>query len=162
MRTLSIAIAATLVFFVSPAEADLPRHPLSGPPRIARGVVERFVLLRKQLSIYSEGGGLEGVLVLQGGVFMPVSEDRDGIYYQNPNGVWVRDPNSTSFFPMGGILYPGGLWFSKTDPNKVYPYTGDARKPKQYLHIDSLPIPPRALAALQVGQVARSTKKSAH
>lgn len=161
MKKAVFILSLGAVVCINAARAELPRHPLTGPPRIARGVVERFVLMRKQLSIFSEGGGLDGVLVLQGGVFMPVSEDRDGIYYQNPNGVWVRDPNSTSFFPMGGILYPGGLWFSKTDPAKVYPYTGDARKPKEYLHVDNLPIPSRALAELKVGSVTRSTKKSA-
>jgi hypothetical protein len=107
-------------------------------------------------------GSLEGVIALQGGVFTPVSEDRDGIFYFNPNGVWVYDRNSTSYFPMGGILYPGGLYFSKTDPNKIYPYTGDARKQKQYLEIDSCPISPRTLAAFKVGHVAGSKKKSSH
>ena len=91
---------------------------------------------------------------------MPVSEDRDGIYYQNPNGVWVLDKNSfNTRFPLGGILYPGGLRFSKTDPNKVYAYMGDARKQKQYLERDSRPISPRALAALKVGHVVKPTTK---
>jgi hypothetical protein len=159
MRTLSIAIAATLVFLVSPAQADPPRHPLSGPPRIARGVVERFLLLQKQLMLHQDEGALDGIIAIQGGVLMPVSEDRDGIYYQNPNGVWVRDLNSTSFFPLGGILYPGGLWFSKTDPNRVRAYKGDARKPKQYLQREWRSISPRALAALKVGHVVKPTTK---
>jgi hypothetical protein len=150
-----------LILLGSRAQADLPRHPLSGPPRTARGVVERFLLLRKQLMLHEGEGALSGIIALQGGVLMPVSEDRDGIYYQNPNGIWVRDPNSTSFLPLGGILYPGGLWFSKTDPNEVHAYTGDARKQKQYLEKEWRSISPRALAALKVGHVVKpATKRS--
>jgi hypothetical protein len=51
----------------------LPRHPVSGTPRIARGVVEHFLLLRKQLILHD---ALDGIVALQGGVFVPVSEDR--------------------------------------------------------------------------------------
>lgn len=161
MRTLSIAVAATLFFLAARAQADEPRHPLSGPPRTARGVIERVLLFRKQMFLH-ENGGLDGVLALQGGVLMPVSEDRDGIYYQAPNGVWVFDKNGSSYFPLPGILYPGGLFFSKTRPDDVYAYTGDARKQKQYLERDWRPLSPRALAALKIGHVAAkpATKQS--
>jgi hypothetical protein len=67
MRPLSIAIAATLVFFASPTQAEPPRH-----------------------------------------------------YFQAPNGVWVFDRNGSGFLPLPGILYPGGLFFSKTKPDDVY------------------------------------------
>jgi hypothetical protein len=159
MRTLAIPIAATLIFLVTSAQADLPRHPLSGPPRTARGVIERIILFRKQLPLHLEDGGLEGVVALQGGVLMPVSEDSDGIYYQAPNGVWVFDRNGFSVRTLPGILYPGGLFFSKTKPDDVYAYTGDARKQNQYLDRDRRPISPRALAALKIGHVANPTTK---
>ncbi|HKP04570.1 MAG TPA: hypothetical protein VJU77_14560 [Chthoniobacterales bacterium] len=81
MQTSSIAVAVTIVLLVSPAKADPPRHPLFGPPRTARGVVERILLFRKQMFLHHGDGGLDGVLALQGGVLMPVSEDSDGIYY---------------------------------------------------------------------------------
>ncbi|MFN2604249.1 MAG: hypothetical protein ABR582_16030 [Gemmatimonadaceae bacterium] len=150
-----------LVLLASRAQADLPRHPLSGPPRTARGVVERILLLREQQLILHEGNyALDGIVALQGGVLMPVSEDRDYIYYQAPNGIWVRDQNSSSFLPLGGILYPGGLFFSKTKPDGVYAYTGDARKQKEYLDRDWRPLAPKALAALQVGQLAKPTTKA--
>ena len=159
MRTLSIAIAATLFFLASPAQADPPRHPLSGPPRTARGVVDRVLLFRKQLLLHLGDGGFDGVVALQGGVLMPVSEDRDGIYYQAPNGVWVLDRNSSGFLPLPGILFPGGLFFSKTKPDDVYAYTGDARKQNQYLDRDRRQLSPRALAALKIGRVAKPTSK---
>lgn len=152
-------MAATVVFFASSAQADPPRHSLSGPPRTARGVIERVLLFRNQLPLHLEDGGLDGVVALQGGVLMPVSEDRDGIYYQAPNGVWVFDKNHFSMRPLPGILYPGGLFFSKTNPDDVYAYTGDARKQNQYLDRDRRPISPRALAALKIGHVANPTTK---
>jgi hypothetical protein len=158
MRTLSIAIAAALLFLASPARADEPRHPLSGPPRTARGVIDRILLFRKQMFLHDEGG-LDGIIGMQGGVLMPVSEDRDGIYYQGPNGVWVFDRNGSGFLPLPGILYPGGLFFSKTNPHDVYAYTGDARKQNQYLERDRRPLSPRALAALKVGRVEKSSTK---
>jgi|ERR1043166_6495917 hypothetical protein len=152
MRTVSIAIAATLMFLTSRAQADEPRHPLSGPPRRARGVIDRILLFRKQMFLHDEG--LDGVVALQGGVLIPVSEDRDGIYYQAPNGVWVLDKNRFSLLPLPGILFPGGLFFSKTKPDDVYAYTGDARKHNQYLDRDRRSLSPRALAALKIGRVA--------
>jgi hypothetical protein len=90
---------------------------------------------------------------------MPVSEDRDGIYSQAPNGVWVLDRNSSGFLPLPGILFPGGLFFSKTNPDDVYAYTGDARKQNQYLDRDRRQLSPRALAALKIGRVAKPTSK---
>jgi hypothetical protein len=145
-----------LVLLASGAQADEPRHPLSGPPRTARGVIERILLFRKQLKLHD---GLDGVVALQGGVLMPVSEDRDGIYYQAPNGVWVFDKNGSGYLPLPGILYPGGLFFSKTKPDDVYAYTGDARKQKQYLERDWRPVSSQALAVLKIGQLAKGSKK---
>lgn len=83
-------------------------------------MVERILLFRKQLLLHFGDGGFDGVVALQGGVLMPVSEDRDGIYYQAPNGVWVYDRNGSGFLPLQGILYPGGLFFSKTKPDDGY------------------------------------------
>lgn len=74
--------------------------------------------------------------------------------------MWVFDKNHFSIFPLPGILYPGGLFFSKTKPDDVYAYTGDARKQNQYLDRDRRPISPAALAQLQVDHVATGTKKS--
>jgi hypothetical protein len=157
MRALSILVAAVFVFLVRPALAEEPRHPLTGAPRTARGVIERIVVFHKQLMLHV-GGGLDGIIALQGGVLMPVSEDKDGIYYHAPNGVWVFDRNGSGYLPLPGILYPGGLFLSKTKPDDVYAYTGDARKQRQYLERDSRPLSQRALAALGVGHVAKSKK----
>lgn len=117
--------------------------------------------MRKQLVLHDGNGMLSGIVALQGGVLFPVSEDRDRVYYQSPNGVWILDPNSfTPRFPLGGILYPGGLSFSKTNPDDVCAYMGDARKQNEYLDRDSRPIAGRALAQLKVGHVASGTKRS--
>jgi hypothetical protein len=162
MRTLSIAIAATLIFLAGRAQAEPPRHPLSGSPRTARGVIERILLFRKQLVLHDDDGAFDGVVALQGGVLMPVSEDRDGIYYQAPNGVWVLDKNGSGFLPLPGILYPGGLFVSKTKADEVYAYTGNARKQTEFLERDRRHLSPRALAALAVGQVAKRSTKRTH
>lgn len=150
-----------LGLLASRAQADLPRHPLSGSPKIARGVVERFVILRKQLFIAPGGGYSSLVAALDGGALVPVSEDRDGIYYQNVHGVWCYDDHYTTWGPeLPGIWYRGGLYFSKTKPEDVYAYIGDASKPGAYLQIDSHRVMPSALAQLLIGHVAKGTKKS--
>ena len=161
MRTRALIMATSLVWVAHTAFADLPRHPLSGAPRIARGVVERFLIFRKQLLIAEGAGILSGIAALQGGVLVPASEDRDGIYYQNLNGVWVFDNHYfTALRPLPGIWYRGGLYLSKTKEDEVYAYIGDARKQDAYLRRDSRRVAASALAELMIGHVAKGTKKS--
>ena len=150
-----------LLLLAADAKADQPRHPLSGPPRIARGVVERFLILRKQLFIAPGVGFSSLVAALGGGALVPVSEDRDGIYYQSVHGVWCYDTHYITSGPeLPGIWYRGGLYFSKTKQDDVYAYIGDASKPGFYLQRDSRRVIPSALAQLLIGHVAKETKKS--
>jgi hypothetical protein len=161
MRLRGLIIAIALACISHTSLADLPRHPLSGPPKIARGVVERFLILRKQLFIAPGVGIFSLVAALNGGALVPVSEDRDGIYYQNVHGVWCYDDHYTTWGPeLPGIWYRGGLYFSKTKPDDVYAYIGDASKPGAYLQRDSNRVMPSALAQLMIGHVAKGTKKS--
>jgi hypothetical protein len=155
-------IAATcLVLVAHRALADLPRHPLASPPKTAHGVVERFLIFQKQLRIAEGAGVLHGIGALQGGVLVPVSEDRDGIYYQNLNGVWIYDQHYfTSQRSIPGIWYRGGLYFSKTKADEVYAYIGDARKQDSYLERDHRQVAASALKQLKVGHVAKGGKKS--
>lgn len=161
MRTRALILAALVVLMAESALA-LPRHPLRGPPKIARGVVERFLILRKQLLLHGHTYVLAGVAALQGGVLVPVSEDAGGIYYQNLNGVWVYDshyqPSIQQTHP--GIWYRGGLYFSKTKPEDVYAYIGDARKQDSYLEMSHSAVGANALAQLMIGSVAKGEKKS--
>ncbi len=161
MRLRALIIAAALAGISHTSLADLPRHALSGPPKIARGVVERFLILRKQLFIAPGGGIFFLVAALDGGALVPVSEDRDGIYYQNVHGVWCYDDHYYTSGPeLPGIWYRGGLYFSKTKQDDVYAYIGDASKPGAYLQIDSHRVMASALAQLMIGHVAKRTKKS--
>ena len=162
MRTRILLFAASLAWIAQPALADR-RHQLSGPPRIARGVVERFLIFRKQLVLAEGADILFGVGALQGGVLVPVSEDQEGIYYQNLNGVWVYDDHyTTTRGPLPGIWYRGGLYFSKTKVDEVHAYIGDARNQNYLLQMDPLKVAPGALAQLKIGHVAKGTKKSKH
>lgn len=159
-----VLILATFVVLISGmALADLPRHPVTGPPKTARGAVERFLILQKQLFISESVGFFGGVSALQGGVLVPVSEDRDGIYYQNLNGVWMYDNHygySLARRELPGIWYRGGLYFSKTKMDEVHAYTGDARKQDAYLEMDHRAVTVRALAKLRIGHVANKRKNS--
>jgi hypothetical protein len=161
MRTRALIVATSLIWIAHTALADLPRRSLSGPPRIARGVVERFLIFRKQLLIAEGAGILHGIAALQGGVLVPVSEDRDGIYYQNLNGVWVFDNHYfTTLRPLPGIWYRGGLYFSKVKEDEVYAYIGNARKQDAYLERDSRQVVASALAQLRIGHVAKGARNS--
>lgn len=161
MRLRVFIVATALAGIAQSALADLPRHSLVGPPKIARGVVERFMILRKQLFIAPGVGLYYLVAALDGGALVPVSEDRDGIYYQNVHGVWVYDDHYLTSGPeLPGIWYRGGLYFSKTKQDDVYAYIGDASKQDAYLQRDSHRVMASALAQLMIGHVAKGTKKS--
>jgi len=161
MRKAALLIVTVFVGLSQTGVADSSRHALSGPPRIARGVVERFLILRKQLFIVPGSGIFSLVAALDGGALVPVSEDRDGIYYQNVHGVWVYDNHYATWGPeLPGIWYRGGLYFSKTKQDDVYAYIGNASKPDAYLQRDSHRVMASALAQLMIGHVAKGTKKS--
>ena len=60
--------------------------------------------------------------VVPAGQFVPVSEDRDGVFFQATNG--LSQPQSVTAKP---VFRPGGLYIKKTEPDGMYWYFGDAR-----------------------------------
>ena len=114
-----------LVFILAVAvsvNAEPPRTKLKNPPQIGGRVVKELVLAK---SVYMGPGGpvghggptFPGDYIIRPNRFVPVSEDPDFVYYQAQGGF------------TEGTSGQGGLRVSKTYPDKVYAYFGDARYP---------------------------------
>lgn len=130
-----LLVGIVLLLITASGKAEPPRTELKTPPRINGRVVKDLLLSD---SVFMGGGpGADPRLAGRGGAskapggptfpgnymikpnrFVPVSEDPYYVYYQADG----------SFREGSG--QPGGLRLSKTYPDQVYAYFGDARYPK--------------------------------
>ena len=84
--------------------------------------------------------------VIPPGEFRPVSEDRDGIFFESAVG--LGQPQSVT---AKIELRRGGLYASKKQPMRLYPYFGDA-SPGKSLHKAARPLPAAVQKQIVVGQ----------
>ena len=150
---LQAGCAATLAIVAASAVAGRERSAMAGTPQIADRAVPRFVLLER-VKVDRSGPGMRYndladliVCELLPGQFVPVSQDGDGVYYQASNGI-------RRLIKSGPVVH-GGLYVSKTRPDKVLVYEGDARHQDAALKLDTINLSRSQLAKLKVGEPAR-------
>jgi hypothetical protein len=144
-----LAVAVLLGLTSQVVRADLPRTPIRTVPHLFGRDIERLVLLAPiVIDRHKRGVGLPFsafmmVRVLPG-TFIPVTEDEGGIFYQAVNGYRTI---------RGNRRIGGGLYVSKSQPDAIWAYVGDARtKSKFGVEKDRLPLPPDALHNLRTGK----------
>jgi len=136
---------------------DLPRTPIQGTPRILGREVPRLILLEP---IYNSPSVPDWsyqwktlLSVIPPGEFVPVSEDRDGVFYEAPTG--LGQPQSVT---GKTVFYPGGLYVSKQRPDAIHWYFGRARG-KSWVDVSPRPLPLEDQRKFLTGCTAKKTKK---
>lgn len=157
-RVRLLLCAASLLFlgFVrgSLANSVLPldRWPVQETPIICGRAISQFVIFERP----SDRGADKNRSSLRaslGNVFTPVSQDKNGVFYHAMIGVMTFDYN------YGRRVVPGGLYVSKTKPNTIFIYFGDARKPGWVLNPSRNPLPMKVLERLRIGHSADGPQK---
>jgi hypothetical protein len=136
---------------------DLPRTPVQGTPRILGREIPRLILLQP---IYHSSSSSDWsfqwktlLSVIPPGQFGPISEDRDGVFFQAPNG--LGQPQSIT---AKTVFYPGGLYVSKKQPNAIYWYFGNARG-QSWVDVSPRPLPVEDQKKFLTGRVPTRAKK---
>jgi hypothetical protein len=112
--------------------------------------MERLVLMAPVIVDQSKPGVPFGATImvrLRPDIFIPVTEDADGVFYQAESGYRTI---------RGNALVPGGLYVSKFRPQKVWVYVGDAQMGSKFgMQKDNLPLPARVLHHFRTGKAER-------
>jgi hypothetical protein len=144
-------VGAMLFILAALLEAKPARTAVKGTPTVGGREVARFVLLER-LKVDRSGPGMTYSdladrisCVVLAGQFIPVSEDAQGVYYQGSNGIkrLIKPTN----------VVDGGIYVSKTRPDGVFVYEGDARDQGSALKVDTYRLARSDIAKLLVGQV---------
>jgi hypothetical protein len=147
---LVLSVACDCLF----AQGILPgdRWPVQGTPLICGREIPQFVLF-----VPKPDPGADkkrpNLRVRASNLFIPVSQDKTGVFYHAMNGIVEYDYN------YGRLLVPGGLYVSKTQPNTIFVYFGDARKPGWDLRPLVDPLPMKVLEKLRIGHFVESSQK---
>ena len=123
MRIYLVLLACLLLWAAKPAaRADLARTLLSEPPQIGGRPVKELVLAGTVPVGEILPPGLPTTITykMTANRFRPVAEDAEGVYYQAVDALqkhvsWMR----------------GGVYMSKTYPDMLVPYRGDAALVRQ-------------------------------
>ena len=152
------ACSAALVILAASALAGRSRSAVAGTPQIGDRSVPRFILMERvkvdRSGPVMRSGDLAHMIGchLVPGQFVPVSQDADGVYYQASNGI---QRYSRHVLLKSGSVVHGGLYVSKTRPDNVLIYEGDARHQDAALKFDTISLSHSQLAKLKVGRPAR-------
>lgn len=152
MKTLLCSAIASLVLASSLAGQE--RSPVQGAQRIAGREVGRFVVAQaipfSSPAYDSSTRWSATVAVIPAAQYIPVSEDRGGIYFQSTAGMGaVRE--------VEGKYSSGGLYVGRQKLGEVHAYFGDARGGGRILK-SQYPLPPEAQKKLLVAQAGKGGK----
>lgn len=157
-RSLFTAFLLSLAFARGPilAQGVLPgdRWPVQGTPLICGREIPQFVIFERVRDHRTEKNR-SSLRVSPGNIFIPVSQDKNGVFYHALIGVIRYDYN------YGKAVVPGGIYVSKTIPNEIFIYFGDARKPGWVLRPQLKALPMEVLEKLRIGHAAAGPQKKA-
>jgi hypothetical protein len=157
-RSLFAAFLLFLAFARGPilAQGVLPgdRWPVRGTPVICGREIPQFVIFEHPSKRAPDNSRLN-LRASPSNLFIPVSQDKNGVFYHALIGIWEYDRD------YGRLVVPGGLYLSKTKPNTIFIYFGDARKPGWVLRPSICPLPMEVLERLRIGHLADSPQKKA-
>ena len=125
------------------------RWPVRSTPLICGREIPRFVIFERT-RVKGPDEKHASLRVSAGNLFIPVSQDKNGVFYHALIGIVEYD------FHYGDLVVPGGIYVSKTVPNRIFIYFGDARKPGWVLRPVAEPLPQKVLEKLRIGHVAGS------
>jgi len=134
------------------AQGILPRdrRPVHGIPRIGERYIPQFVLLKDVLVDQGREPSsfmrMSVIRAIPKNLFVPVSEDKEGVFYHAQNGLLEKDWDSA------GNFVPGGLYVSKTKPGVIFGYFGDARKSGWILRLTEWPLTTDVLQHLKISE----------
>jgi hypothetical protein len=146
---LILAATTALSFFTALSGfADLPRHALNGVPDVGGGQkVERFLLLEV---VHISHAGMRRrdapEYWMLPGIFVPVAEDAEGVYYQSTTGFRVYE----GWRPQ--VVEAGGLYVSKSQAKRIWPYIGNAKHEHEALLVDQFQLLADKLQKLKTGR----------
>jgi hypothetical protein len=152
------AVAAFLATSALQAQENLPalkRHPAHGAPTICGRKIEQFVVLQPVDFTPTDRFSDDPVHGFPKGMFLPVSEDAEGVFYHAVNGVIVGRPNP----PYEHEVATGGVHFSKTKPGVAHAYLGDARQQSAKIRHGYERLRKEVLQKFLVVQAAPKTRK---
>lgn len=121
------AVAAVLAVSCLHAQENLPalkRQAARGAPTSCGRKIEQFVVLQPVDFTPTDHFSENPVHGFPKGLFLPASEDAEGVFCHAVNGVIVERP----YPPFEHEVATGGVYFSKTKPGVAYAYLGDARQ----------------------------------
>jgi len=152
------ALTAVLALPCLQAQENLPalkRQPVHGAPTICGRKIEQFVVLHPVDFTPTDHFSEDPVHGFPNGLFIPASEDAEGVFYHAVNGVITGRP----YPPYEHETQTGGVYFSKTKPGVAYAYLGDARQPSAHLYRGSERLRKEVLGKFLVAQAAPKTRK---
>jgi hypothetical protein len=151
-------LAAIFAVFTLSAQENLPalkRQPVQGTPTICGRKIAQFVVLQPVDFTPTDHFSEDPVQGFPKGMFLPASEDAEGVFYQAVNGVIVGRP----YPPYEHEGATGGVYFSKTKPGIAHAYLGDARQQSAHLRQGSERLRKEVLQKFLVAQAAPKIHK---